>query len=80
MKHVAQVGENFQTLKYAYRLVEDHHYQEAAFIYMELAEAGLGVAKLNLAILLEKLPIFDTTRTLLGQLASLEFNKENDKK
>lgn len=44
---------------------------------MELAEAGLGTAKLNLAILLEKIPIFDTSRTLLGQLASNEFNKDN---
>jgi hypothetical protein len=45
---------------------------------MELAEAGVGIAKLNLAILLEKMQIFDTNRTLLGQLASEEFNKGND--
>jgi hypothetical protein len=44
---------------------------------MELAEAGNGIAKLNLAILLEKQQIFDTNRTLLGRLASEEFNKDN---
>jgi hypothetical protein len=44
---------------------------------LELAEAGLSLANLNLAILLEKIPIFDTGRTLLGQLASHEFNKDN---
>lgn len=42
---------------------------------MELAEAGLGIAILNLAILLEKTPIFDTNRTLLGFLASEELNR-----
>ena len=54
MKHVAVIGENNQKLKQAYKLVESKHYQEAAFIYLELAEAGHGLAKLNLAILLEK--------------------------
>ena len=44
---------------------------------MELAEAGNGIAKLNLDILLEKQQIFDTNRTLLGRLASEEFNKYN---
>ena len=75
MKHVAFVGERFQKLKIAYKLVENQNYKEAAFIYMELAEAGLGIAKLNLAILLEKVQIFETNRTLLGTLASEEFNK-----
>ena len=77
MKQVAYVGENFQKLKYAFKLVEGKHYPEAAFIYMELAEAGVGIAKLNLAILLEKQPIFDVGRTLLGRLASEEFNKDD---
>lgn len=44
---------------------------------MELAEAGNGIANLNLAILLEKQQIFDSNRTLLGHLASEEFNKDN---
>jgi len=79
MKHVVVVGEGFQKLRYAYKLVENQRYQEAAFIYMELAEAGLGLARLNLAILLEKTQIFDTNRTLLGRLASDEFNKNNPK-
>lgn len=75
MKHVAVVGENFQKMKDAYRLVEKGRFTEAAFIYMELSSAGLGIATLNLAILLEKQPIFDTRRTLLGVLASAEFDK-----
>lgn len=35
-------------------------------LYMELAEMGQGVAALNTALLLEKFPIFETERTLLG--------------
>jgi hypothetical protein len=39
---------------------------QAAFIYMELAEMGYGVASLNLSLLLEKNDVFLTERTLLG--------------
>lgn len=77
MKYVTVVGENFQKMKYAYKLVEARKYVEAAFIYMELAEAGLGLAKINLGILLEKEEIFKTERTLLGKLASEEFNQDS---
>jgi uncharacterized protein len=76
IKAVAMVGENFQKLQTAYKLVESRRYTEAAFIYMELAEAGMGVAKVNLGILLEKVEVFKTQRTLLGKLASEEFDKD----
>lgn len=39
-------------------------------IYMELAEQGIPQAQLNAAILLDKYDIFDTERTLLGQILS----------
>ena len=38
---------------------------------------GQGYAALNAALLLEKYDIFETSKTLLGDLASEEFNKEN---
>lgn len=34
-------------------------YRKAAWLYMELAEQGFGVAALNLALLLEREPVFD---------------------
>lgn len=33
---------------------------------MELAEQGFGVAALNFALLLERVDVFQTDRTLLG--------------
>jgi hypothetical protein len=36
---------------------------------MELAEQGFGVAALNIALLLERVDIFQTDRTLLGQIS-----------
>ena len=44
---------------------------------MEQAEMGQGYAALNAALLLEKFDIIDTSRTLLGDLATEEFNKDN---
>ena len=44
---------------------------------MEQAEMGQGYAALNAALLLEKFDIFDTSKTLLGDIASDEFNKDN---
>ena len=49
-------------------------YEEATWLYMELAEQGQGVAALNAALLLEKFEIFDTERTLLGQISSQVFD------
>ena len=40
------------------------------YLYLEQAEMGQGVAALNAALLMEKFDIFDTDRTLLGQLAA----------
>jgi len=37
---------------------------------MELAEMGYGIAQLNLALLLEKYPLFDSSRTMLSEIAS----------
>lgn len=37
-KHVAEVGKHTLELKTAYSLVLDNKYNEAAMIYMELAE------------------------------------------
>ena len=50
-------------------------YEEATWLYMELAEQGQGVAALNAALLLEKFDIFDTERTLLGQISSQVFDQ-----
>jgi len=68
------MGENSVDMMKAYRLVEQGHYAEAAWLYMELAEMGQGVAALNTALLLEKQAIFDTERTLLGEFAGAVFN------
>jgi len=35
-------------------LVNNGHYREAAYLYLELSEQGMPVAQLNLALLLEK--------------------------
>ena len=43
---------------------------------MELAEMGYGIASLNLSLLLEKNYIFETDRTLLGQLGKKELGEE----
>lgn len=45
---------------------------------MEQAEIGQGYAALNAALLFEKFDIFDTSQTLLGNLATEEFNKDNE--
>ena len=77
-KHVLTVGEESQKMKQAYSLVQSDHFREAAFVYMELAEAGYGTAALNLALLLEKNEIFSTERTLLGELAVKELGSAFD--
>jgi len=41
---VVDVGEHTLRLKSAYSLVQERRYEEAAMIYMELAEQGLAVA------------------------------------
>lgn len=38
MQHVVEVGEPSQLLKKAYMLVNNGHYKEAAYLYLELAE------------------------------------------
>lgn len=55
-------------------------YEEATWLYMELAEQGQGVAALNAALLLEKFDIFDTKRTLLGQISSQVFDPSEEMK
>lgn len=42
---------------------------QAAIMYMELAEMGFGIAQLNLALLLERVDIFDGDRTVVGRLS-----------
>ena len=84
LKHVITMGEDSLDMQKAYKLVEQGMYEEATWLYMELAEQGQGVAALNAALLLEKFDIFDTERTLLGQISSQVFdhsvkkNQEND--
>jgi predicted RNA binding protein with dsRBD fold (UPF0201 family) len=77
-KHVLTVGEESQNMKHAYNLVAGDHFIEAAMVYMELAEMGYGTASLNLALLLEKNEVFDTDRTLLGELAKKELGPDFD--
>lgn len=43
---------------------------------MELAEQGFGLAALNLALLLERVPVFQTERTILGQLGRDKLSEE----
>ena len=69
------MGEDSIDMQRAYKLVERGSYAEAAWLYMELAEMGQGVAALNAALLLEKFDIFDTQRMLLGQIASQVFER-----
>lgn len=75
LKHVLMMGEDSIDMQRAYKLVERGSYAEAAWLYMELAEMGQGVAALNAALLLEKFDIFDTQRMLLGQIASQVFER-----
>ena len=77
LKHVVTMGENSVDMSRAYKLVEQEKYLEALWLYMEQAEMGQGYAALNAALLLEKYDIFETSKTLLGDIASEEFNKEN---
>lgn len=69
LKHVITIGQDSLDMQNAYKLVEKGMYEEATWLYMELAEQGQGVAALNAALLLEKFDIFDTQRTLLGQIS-----------
>ena len=41
---------------------------------------GQGVAALNTALLLEKFPIFETERTLLGQIAGAVFDQHSEER
>lgn len=68
-KHVNNVGEQSQLLKRAFTLVQQGKNLQGAILYMELAEMGFGVASLNFALLLERVDIFQTDRTFLGELA-----------
>ena len=78
LKHVVTMGENSVDMARAYKMVEQERYLEALWLYMEQAEMGQGYAALNAALLLEKFEIFDTSKFLLGDLATEEFNKDND--
>jgi TPR repeat protein len=61
------VGEYSQLLKKAFGFVQQGKSFEAAIIYMQLAEMGFGVAALNLGLLLERIDVFQTENTILGQ-------------
>ena len=80
LKHVVTMGEDSIDMKRAYKLVEQGKYEEATWLYMELAEQGQGVAALNVALLLEKFDIFDTQRTLLGQISTKVFEQDTEGK